>query len=67
MDVTIQDVQAQIGSNGILLRISEPNGGAAVGRLRIGKATLKWYKGKTSQNYKAVSMEKFIDWLNSLP
>lgn len=67
MDLTIQDVQAQIGSNGILLRISEPNGGAAVGRLRIGKATLKWYKGRTSQNFKAVPMEKFIDWLDSQP
>jgi len=67
MDVTIQDIQAQIGSNGILLRISEPNGGPAVGRLRIGKATLKWYRGKTSQHYKAVPMEKFIDWLNSQP
>jgi hypothetical protein len=67
MDVTIQDVQAQIGSNGILLRINEPNGGPSVGRLRIGKANLRWYKGKTTKNPKVVSMVRFIEWFDSQP
>jgi hypothetical protein len=49
----------------VLLRISKPNG-PAVGRLRIGKAKLKWYPGKTSANFKEVSMDKFIEWLDSI-
>jgi hypothetical protein len=67
MDVTIERVQAQIGNKGILLRIAEPNGGPAIGRLLIGKATLKWYRGKKSTTFKAVQMEKLIDWLDSQP
>lgn len=65
MDVKVEGVEGQIGNNGILLRIFEPRQGAAVGRLRIGKATLRWYRGRTSSNYKQVTMEKFIEWLDS--
>jgi hypothetical protein len=65
MDVKIEGVEGQLGSNGILLRIARPNGGAAVGRLHIGKANLRWYRGRTSVNYKQVSMSTFIDWLDS--
>lgn len=65
MDVRVEGVEGQIGNNGILLRIYEPNGGPAVGRLWMGRATLRWYSGKTSKHYKSVSMEKFIEWLDS--
>jgi hypothetical protein len=65
MDVKVEGVEGQIGTKGILLRIAEPNGGGAIGRLHVGKATLRWYPGKTSKNCKQVSMEKFVEWLNS--
>ena len=69
MDVKVEfkGIEGQVGSKGILLRISEPKKGPAVGRLRIGKANLRWYPGKTSVNYKQVSMKKFIEWLDSQP
>jgi hypothetical protein len=65
MDVKIEGVEGKLGSNGILLRISRPNGGRAIGRLHVGKATLRWYRGTASVNYKQVSMDKFIEWLDS--
>jgi hypothetical protein len=65
MDVKLEEIEAQLGNRGVLLRISSPNGGGSIGRLRVGKAKLRWYKGKTSKNYKEVSIEKFVDWLDS--
>jgi hypothetical protein len=65
VDVRIEGVEAQLGVNGILLRISEPKGGPARGRLWMGKAKMRWYKGKTSKNYKEVSITEFLDWLES--
>jgi len=65
MDVKIEGVEGQIGNNGVLLRISQPNDGVAVGRLWIGRATLKWYPGRTSKHSKNVTMDKFIAWLDS--
>ncbi len=65
MDVKVEGVEGQIGNNGILLRIAQPNGGSAVGRLWVGRATIKWYKGRKSKDYKSVSMEKLIEWLDS--
>lgn len=65
MDVRLEEISADLGSNGVLLRISEPKGGKSVGRLWIGKAKLRWYKGKTSKNYKEVSMDDFTQWLDS--
>jgi hypothetical protein len=66
MDVRMEKIEAQLGTTGVLLRISRPNGGPAIGRLQIGKATLKWYPGRTSAKFKSVSMEKFVEWLDSL-
>ena len=66
VDVKVEGVEGWVGSGGVLLRIFEPNGGA-VGRLKIGKANIKWYPGKTSVNYKQVSMAKFIEWLDQQP
>lgn len=65
MDIKVEGLEGQLGANGILLRISEPKGGAAKGRLWVGKAKLRWYKGKTNKNFKEVSITEFIDWLDS--
>lgn len=65
MDITVEGVEGQLGANGILLRINEPKGGNAIGRLWVGKAKLRWYKGKASKNYKEVSITDFLDWLDS--
>jgi hypothetical protein len=65
MDVRLEEVTADLANNGILVRISKPNGGAALGRLRIGKAKLSWYPGRTSKNCTTISMDEFVDWLNS--
>lgn len=66
MDVRIEQIAAELGSKGVQLRITEPGGGKALGRLWIGKAKLRWYPGKTSKNYKEASMEQFVAWLDSL-
>ena len=65
MDVKVEEIEANLGNKGVLLRISKPNGGDAVGRLWVGKAKLRWAKGRTSVNYKDISMEKFITWLDA--
>jgi hypothetical protein len=65
MDIRVEGVEGQLGVNGILLRISEPKGGEAKGRLWIGKAKLRWYKGKASKNFKEVSITELLDWLDS--
>lgn len=65
MDIKVEGVEGQLGVNGILLRISEPKGGQAKGRLWIGKAKLRWYKGKSSVNYTEVRMSDFLAWLDT--
>lgn len=67
MDVKVKEIEASLGNNGILLRITKPGGKGAVGRLRVGKATLKWAPGKTSKNVKTIKMQDFIDWLDAQP
>lgn len=63
MDIQVEEVKAELGNKGILLRIHEPNG-PAVGRLRIGKAKLEWAAGKSSKNFKTVPMKAFLAWLD---
>ncbi len=65
MDIKLEEIEAQLGNNGVLLRVREPGGGGHVGRLRIGKAKLRWYRGKTSKNYKEASITDFIEWIES--
>jgi hypothetical protein len=65
MDVKLKDVEAQLGTSGVLMEISRPNKKGAVGRLQVGKATLTWWKGGAKNPTKKVRMEDFIDWLNS--
>jgi hypothetical protein len=65
MDIKVEGVEGQLGVNGILLRISEPGGKGAVGRLWVGKAKLRWYRGKANKNYKEVSIKSFLEWLDT--
>lgn len=64
MKVKIEGIEAQLGNNGVTIRIAD-NSGKAKGRLQIGKAKLLWYPGKTSTNAKRIEMAEFLDWLNS--
>ena len=40
------DVTMELGNNGVLLSVYD-NDGAYRGKLRVGKGTLEWCKGKT--------------------
>jgi len=63
--LNLDQVNIELGNNGIFLKIYEPNGGAHVGDLRIGKAKVVWMKGKTSEaNGKSISLTKFIEMLD---
>lgn len=66
--IFIEDVpNVEVGSKGVLLRIRD-NQGANLGKLRIGKATIKWAKGSTSEtNAKSLSVAAFVEYLNKLP
>lgn len=64
MKVKVEDIEAELGNKGITLRIAD-NQGKHVGRLQVGKAKLKWFKGKTSKNHKEVHINEFLEWLES--
>ena len=66
MKVSVEQIEAELGNNGVLLRIKD-NSGKSKGRLWVGKAKLRWYPGKTSKNYKEISMENFVKYLDTLP
>jgi hypothetical protein len=62
MQVKAEGIEAELGNNGITLRIAD-NDGKHIGRLQIGKAKLRWFKGKTSKNHKDVQLADFLAWL----
>jgi hypothetical protein len=64
VQIKAESIEANLGNNGITLRIAD-NDGKSVGRLQIGRAKLRWWKGRASTNYKDVPMDKFLDWLDS--
>lgn len=64
MRVKAEGIEAELGNNGITLRIAD-NDGKHIGRLGIGRAKLRWYKGKTSKNHKDVPLEDFLKWLEA--
>jgi hypothetical protein len=64
MRVKAEGIEAELGYNGITLRITD-NDGKAVGRLQVGKAKLRWFKGKTSKNHKDVPLSDFLAWLET--
>lgn len=64
MQVKAEGIEAELGNNGITLRIAD-NSGKHVGRLQVGRAKLRWYKGKTSKNHKDIPLEQFLTWIES--
>ncbi len=61
MQVTLKDVEAQLGNNGVILYVAD-NSGKHVGKLRIGQATVEWCRGRTRiGNGKKLAMQDFID------
>lgn len=62
MRVKAEGIEAELGNNGITLRIAD-NEGKHIGRLQVGKAKLRWFKGKTSKNHKDVPLSDFLEWL----
>jgi hypothetical protein len=62
MRVKVEGIEAELGNNGVTFRIAD-NDGKHVGRLQVGRAKLRWFKGKTTKNHKDVSMSEFLAWL----
>lgn len=61
MQITLKDVEAQLGNNGVILYVAD-NSGKHVGKLRIGQATVEWCRGRTRiGNGKKLPMQDFID------
>jgi len=56
----VGDSQAELGTKGITLHVYDNAGKKKVGRLRIGKATVEWFPGKTSVNSHAVQLAALI-------
>ena len=67
MQVSIEEVpEIKFGNKGPLIRIRDEQG-KNIGKLRIGQATVRWAKGSTPEgNAKKVSVEKFVEYLDSL-
>jgi hypothetical protein len=64
MRVKAEGIEAELGNNGITLRIAD-NEGKHVGRLQIGRAKLRWFKGKTSKNHKDIPLSAFLEWMEN--
>lgn len=67
MKVTITDIASDIelGNNGIILEIRD-NSDKHLGKLRIGRATVEWCKGKVSiGNGQKVNLEKILSAIES--
>jgi hypothetical protein len=57
--IDVGDSKAELGYTGIILHIAD-NNDKKVGRLRIGKANIEWFPGKTSKNGRKMRLEKLI-------
>jgi hypothetical protein len=67
MDVSIKNlaVTMKLGNNGVELDVYDSDG-KHLGDLRIGRAKVAWFKGKTQVgNGIKVSWDKLIDWFES--
>ena len=61
MRVSVDNIEAQLGNNGIILYIAD-NDGVHVGKLRIGQATVEWCRGRTRVgNGRQIRLRDFID------
>jgi hypothetical protein len=60
--IKAEDIEAELGNNGIALHIAN-NGGKHLGTLRFGRAKLRWKKAHSKKDPKQINVEKLIDWL----
>jgi hypothetical protein len=58
--IDVGDSQAELGNNGVVLHIHD-NAGAKVGRLRIGRATVEWMRGRSSVRTRSIRLEDLIE------
>ncbi len=67
MQVSIEEMtEVKFGNKGPLIRIRDENG-KNIGKLRMGQATIRWARGSIPEkNAKTVSVEKFVEYLDSL-
>ncbi len=66
MKVNMRDLDVEIscGNNGVTFDIYN-NDGTFAGKLRLGKATVEWCKGKTRMgNGHRFSLREFLDYLD---
>jgi hypothetical protein len=66
VDIVVKGIDTKLGTNGLTFWISNPGGGQ-VGRLELGKARLRWFKGSAHKNGYEVSIPDFIAWLEARP
>jgi hypothetical protein len=64
MDVLVKGLDTKLGAKGLTFWVSKPGGGQ-LGRLEIGKAKLRWFKGSAHVNGYEVSFADFIAWLET--
>jgi hypothetical protein len=65
-NVLVKGIDTKLGAKGLTFWVSKPGGGQ-VGRLELGKAKLRWFKGSAHVNGYEVSMTDFVAWLESGP
>lgn len=67
MRVSVENVpRVDLGNKGILVRIRDEDG-TNIGKLWIGQANIRWAPGSVPEkNAKKLSMQKFVNFLNSL-
>jgi hypothetical protein len=65
MKVRAEDIDAELGNNGITLHIAKSSDSKHVGTLRFGRAKLRWSKARTRKSPKEIPIEDLIDWLEA--
>jgi hypothetical protein len=63
VSLDLADVTAELGNKGVVFYVAA-NDGKHAGKVRIGRATVEWCKGrKRIGNGKKISMERFLELL----
>jgi hypothetical protein len=62
--IDVGDSRAELGNEGITLHIRENNGRRKV-RLRVGKATVEWFPGRTSKNTRRLRLREVLEYLEA--
>ena len=61
-----QTIEMNLGNDGLLLGVHNPTDDKHIGNLRIGKATITWYKGKPQDpNGNSVSWDELIKFFEN--